>query len=96
MLELMRKITKFIQAEEEFSNWMEYHIREDQIFGNFTESGAPLPDGFSTALWNDTWVSSASRPFGESVSATTIASIPEQQHRLQFGRIHIHLSHNDK
>ena len=65
-----------LQGEEEFSNWMEYHIRDEQIFGNYTESGAPLPDGFSTALWNDTWVSSASRPFGESVSVSTIVSVP--------------------
>ena len=65
-----------ISADEEFNNWMEYHIQHAQVFGNNTDDGTPLPEGFSTALWNATWLSSASRPFGEFASPTVTGSVP--------------------
>ncbi|DAC52120.1 MAG TPA: hypothetical protein D7H97_00610, partial [Candidatus Poseidoniales archaeon] len=40
-----------ITADEEFNNWLEYHIKDDQIFGNYTELGIEMPDGFTTSLW---------------------------------------------
>ncbi len=65
-----------ITADEEFNNWMEYHIMNDQIFGDYTELGIQMPHNFTTSLWNDSWISSASRPFGEFVSMNTLSFVP--------------------
>ena len=46
-----------IEDNEAFVNWLEYNIRDNLFDGNMTLAGEPLPDGFSTDLFQniDDW-----------------------------------------
>ena len=65
-----------LTEDEWFNNWMEYHIKDKQIIGNMTDDGTPLPDGFETSLWNESWTSGATLPFGDSAGSNAISNVP--------------------
>ena len=41
-----------LSEDEAFVNYLEYHVRTDLFSGNMTLSGVPLPEGFSTQLFD--------------------------------------------
>ena len=43
----------FLEQNEAFVNWLEFHIRSDLFSTNMTMSGEPLPNGFSTDLFGN-------------------------------------------
>ncbi len=65
-----------LTEDEWFNNWMEYHIKDKQIFGNMTDDGTPHPAGFVTSLWNESWMSGATLPFGERAGSNAISNVP--------------------
>ena len=65
-----------ISPDEALNNWMEYHLKDAIILGNITVDGDSLPAGFENSLWDASWLSGASRPFGESISPNVAALTP--------------------
>ena len=73
------------QPEENLTNFHEYHLKDTLFYNssaigdtpNLTGSGDPIPEGFSTVLFNENWFESAlTRPFGQTVDDSLAAGQP--------------------
>ena len=57
-----------LSLDEQFVNWLEYHIKSEIMYGSTTSSGIAYPENFTTSLWNETWQDLAEGSFGDFTS----------------------------
>ena len=64
-----------LSLDEQFVNWLEYHLKDQIIFNDETASGLPFPDGFSTNLSHSSWSGLAPGSFGEYTSTAYLSLV---------------------
>ena len=70
-----------LDLDEQFVNYLEYHIKDTLFNGNMTTDGIELPEGFNTSLFlNMSDWGTPEAAFGESVSATVTVGQPKEHH----------------
>ena len=55
----------FIDQEEAFVNWLEYHMKSEILLQDSTHSGMQYPDNFTSSLPHHSWQGLANEAFGE-------------------------------
>ena len=57
-----------LELNESLVNWLEYHLKDQIIYSDSTESGLNFPDNFTTLLTHDSWQGFAGSSFGAKTS----------------------------
>ncbi|MEL0268363.1 MAG: hypothetical protein VXA14_04570, partial [Euryarchaeota archaeon] len=57
-----------LSLNESLVNWLEYHLKDQIIYSDSTESGLSFPENFTTLLTHESWIGFAGDSFGSQTS----------------------------
>ena len=64
-----------LSMDEQLVNWLEYHLKDQIIYADATESGMEFPNGFVTNLSHPSWQGLAPGSFGEYTSLAYLSLV---------------------
>ncbi len=57
-----------LDLNESLVNWLEYHLKDQIIYSDSTDSGLAFPENFTTLLTHESWLGFAGDSFGDKTS----------------------------